>query len=160
MPTVARNDASNCRQCHQAPAPFFYTLSSKSVVPRIRARNSKSESPPRCIRRITPSPAPVSPRSASHRRDPTAGDALGTTPSRYILARRLHSAREVLRNARSASVTVAALDQGFEHLGRFSQHYQTLFGELPSRTLQRSRRLRIGDPTASARPASKATASW
>ena len=68
-------------------------------------------------------------------------DALGTTPSRYILARRLHSARGVLRNGRSSSVTVAALDQGFEHLGRFSQHYQTLFGELPSRTLQRSRRV-------------------
>ncbi|WP_164455107.1 AraC family transcriptional regulator [Thiorhodococcus minor] len=77
-------------------------------------------------------------------------DALGTTPSRYILARRLHSARQVLRNGRSPSVTVAALDQGFEHLGRFSQHYQTLFGELPSRTLQRSHRLRMGDSTASA----------
>jgi AraC family ethanolamine operon transcriptional activator len=70
---------------------------------------------------------------------------LGTTPSRYILARRLHFARHSLRQGTSKTVTIAALDQGFEHISRFSQHYQTLFGELPSCTLQRARRVRADE---------------
>lgn len=70
---------------------------------------------------------------------------LGTPPSRYILARRLHFARHLLRQDASTTVTVAALDQGFEHISRFSQHYRTLFGELPSSTLQRARRIRTDD---------------
>ncbi len=68
-------------------------------------------------------------------------DALGTPPSRYLLARRLQSARHSLRSGESLSVTDAALDQGFEHISRFSHHYRTLFGELPSHTLQRASRI-------------------
>jgi AraC-like DNA-binding protein len=72
------------------------------------------------------------------------GDALETTPSRYLLARRLHGARRALRSGASPTVTDAALAQDFVHLGRFSQHYRTLFGELPSYTLQRSLSVRAG----------------
>ena len=67
--------------------------------------------------------------------------ALETSPSRYLLARRLHFAKRSLRNGTASTVTDAALDQGFEHFSHFAQHYRTLFGELPSHTLQRASRV-------------------
>lgn len=68
---------------------------------------------------------------------------LGLSPLDLILALRLNHVRNELWDARRSdlSVTTAALAQDFGHLGRFSQQYRTLFGELPSQTLQRIRRL-------------------
>ena len=64
---------------------------------------------------------------------------LGTSPSRYMLARRLNGAQLDLLRGRSPTVTHAALDYGFEHFGRFAHHYRTLFGETPSSTLMRAK---------------------
>ena len=69
-------------------------------------------------------------------------ETFGTTPSRYILARRLNGARRDLNYGESDTVTDAALDYGFEHFGRFAYHYRTLFGETPSTTLKRARMFR------------------
>ena len=69
-------------------------------------------------------------------------ETLGTSPSRYILARRLNGAQRDLNCGKSHTVTDAALDYGFEHFGRFAYHYRTLFGETPSATLQRARMIR------------------
>lgn len=68
---------------------------------------------------------------------------LGMSPLDLILAFRLNHVRNELWDARrsDASVTTAALAQDFGHLGRFSQQYRTLFGELPSETLCRIRQL-------------------
>lgn len=68
-------------------------------------------------------------------------DVFGVTPSRYLLARRLNDARRLLIDRSERAVTDAALDTGFEHFGRFSQHYRLLFGECPSQTLRRARQL-------------------
>lgn len=55
---------------------------------------------------------------------------------------RLHMVRAELQ-ARGAQTTVtsAALQWGFTHLGRFAGEYASEFGESPSRTLQRARQL-------------------
>jgi AraC-like DNA-binding protein len=66
-------------------------------------------------------------------------ETLGTSPSRYMLARRLNGAQRDLLGGRSQTVTDTALDYGFEHFGRFAGHYRTLFGETPSATLLRAR---------------------
>ncbi len=55
-------------------------------------------------------------------------------PARYLLARRLNQVRRDLQASPSLNITDAALLRGFGHLGRFSQHYYRLFGELPSQT--------------------------
>lgn len=67
--------------------------------------------------------------------------ATGMSPLELILAFRLNHVREELWDARAngASVTAAAMTQDFGHLGRFSQHYRTLFGESPSETVNRIR---------------------
>lgn len=68
---------------------------------------------------------------------------LGISPLDLILAFRLNQVRNELWDTRRSgpSVTAAALAQDFGHLGRFSQQYRTLFGELPSETLHRIRLL-------------------
>lgn len=60
------------------------------------------------------------------------------TPSRYILARRLHAVNLKLESvtSRDAKVSEFAMEYGFNHLGRFSAAYRAQFGELPSQTLQ------------------------
>lgn len=65
------------------------------------------------------------------------------SPLDLVQAFRLHHVRNELWEKRlsEAAVTSAALMQDFGHLGRFSQQYRTLFGELPSQTLQRIRLL-------------------
>jgi AraC family ethanolamine operon transcriptional activator len=70
----------------------------------------------------------------------------GISPLELILAFRLNQARNELWDARSSetSITAVALAQGFGHLGRFSQQYRALFGELPSQMLQRIQLL--GEP--------------
>jgi len=69
-------------------------------------------------------------------------ETFGTSPSRYILARRLNGAQRALKCGKSHTVTDAALDYGFEHFGRFAYHYRSLFGETPSATLLRARMIR------------------
>jgi transcriptional regulator GlxA family with amidase domain len=63
---------------------------------------------------------------------------LNMTPSQYILARRLASARRrlVISEPGATSIAAVALDSGFTHLGRFSGAYRRQFGELPKETLQ------------------------
>ena len=72
----------------------------------------------------------------------------GTTPKRYIRHRKLEAIHALLCDPHAAvsSVTEVALDYGFIHLGRFSEHYKNAFGELPSVTLHR-RNLNAGSLT-------------
>lgn len=67
----------------------------------------------------------------------------GMSIHRYLRLRRLHQARAALRAGRASSshVKIAALSYGFWHLGRFSQEYRALFGELPSETIAGSHRM-------------------
>jgi AraC family transcriptional regulator, ethanolamine operon transcriptional activator len=69
---------------------------------------------------------------------------VGTTPHHYILVRKLHLARS--RLVRPADprrpIAEAATHAGFAHLGRFSEYYHRLFGELPGHTLSRVKQTR------------------
>jgi len=62
-------------------------------------------------------------------------DILGLSPSEFLRAVRLNTARRTLRSA--PSVTMAAASCGFWHFGRFAGDYQRMFGELPSETFRR-----------------------
>ncbi len=59
---------------------------------------------------------------------------LGINPHGYIRISRLHEARHTLLNGYPEDVTIAeiAMSCGFMHMGRFSRHYRTHFGRLPS----------------------------
>ncbi|WP_158601932.1 AraC family transcriptional regulator [Pararobbsia silviterrae] len=62
------------------------------------------------------------------------------TPTGWILNKRLNcTLRDFLAPSPSCSVSGTALNWGFRHLSRFSEHYRATFGELPSQTLSRSR---------------------
>jgi AraC family ethanolamine operon transcriptional activator len=64
----------------------------------------------------------------------------GESPQCYIRLLRLNDTKERLKQAptgNSANITSIALQSGFNHLGRFSKEYKTLFGELPSSALTR-----------------------
>jgi AraC-like DNA-binding protein len=65
------------------------------------------------------------------------------SPLDLVQAFRLNHVRNELWEKRlfEPAVTSAALMQDFGHLGRFSEQYRALFGELPSQTLQRIRLL-------------------
>jgi AraC-like DNA-binding protein len=58
----------------------------------------------------------------------------GLSPLQYDRARRLNRARRMLANESTinGTVTEAALDTGFEQLGRFSRDFRSLFGVSPS----------------------------
>lgn len=64
-------------------------------------------------------------------------DTLNTTPLHYIKTRRLLAVRQRLLSPDSekSTVTQAANEYGFAHLGYFSRDYRAQFGELPSQTL-------------------------
>jgi AraC family ethanolamine operon transcriptional activator len=62
-------------------------------------------------------------------------DVLGISPLNYLRAIRLNGVRKALRSA--PSVTAAALDWGFWHLGQFATDYRLMFGERPSETFRR-----------------------
>lgn len=55
----------------------------------------------------------------------------------YHTAYRLSLIRQTLIHDKNTSVSDTALKYGYLHLGRFSQNYKKLFGELPSQTLRR-----------------------
>ncbi|BCH24557.1 hypothetical protein MesoLjLb_43420 [Mesorhizobium sp. L-8-3] len=63
--------------------------------------------------------------------------ALGLSTYRYMLACRLNAANRELKasSGRHITVTEAAMNSDFYHLGRFALHYRNMFGELPSQTL-------------------------
>jgi AraC family transcriptional regulator, ethanolamine operon transcriptional activator len=62
-------------------------------------------------------------------------DVLGVGPNTYMRAVRLNGAHEAMCTA--PSVTDAAYDWGFWHLGQFAADYRKMFGELPSQTFRR-----------------------
>jgi transcriptional regulator GlxA family with amidase domain len=65
-------------------------------------------------------------------------EQLGVSPARYVMLRRMHSARRALRNAGPdvTCVTDIAMEYGFWELGRFAVNYRHFFGESPSATLR------------------------
>jgi transcriptional regulator GlxA family with amidase domain len=68
-----------------------------------------------------------------------------TSPGRFLRDLRLDRAREsLIERDGEASVTTAALEAGFTHLGRFARAYADRFGEKPSETLARSSKRRSG----------------
>ena len=68
---------------------------------------------------------------------------LGMGPIRFLTLRRMHLAQRALSRADPSSATVTRIvtDHGFWELGRFSAAYRALFGEMPSETLRRKRKL-------------------
>lgn len=62
------------------------------------------------------------------------------TPMHYIKQQKLLQVRKVLSGQEGPirNVTEVALDYGFMHLGRFSNEYKKLFGELPSQTIKKN----------------------
>jgi AraC family ethanolamine operon transcriptional activator len=72
-------------------------------------------------------------------------ESFGMPPKRLLKILRLNRARQALqRPAPSTTVTVAAMEWGFFHLGRFSVDYREMFGESPVETLRRHARGRGG----------------
>lgn len=65
---------------------------------------------------------------------------LGTTPSSLLREIRLQRARALLRSGAAETVSRAAAEAGFTHLGRFAAAYRERFGELPSATRGAARR--------------------
>jgi AraC-like DNA-binding protein len=62
----------------------------------------------------------------------------GLCPQEWLRVERLNRVRqELLDNSHCNSVTEIAIRWGFFHLGRFSNYYRELFGELPTETLSR-----------------------
>lgn len=69
----------------------------------------------------------------------------GMSPMRYVTERRLAAVQaRLLRSSAADEVTEIATDLGFTHLGRFAIAYREAFGESPSQTLSRGRRVRCG----------------
>jgi TolB-like protein/AraC-like DNA-binding protein/Flp pilus assembly protein TadD len=65
---------------------------------------------------------------------------MATSPLEFWRHLRLAAARECfLEGSTSTSVTEVAIRFGFDHFGRFAQHYRDRFAETPTATLQRSR---------------------
>jgi AraC family ethanolamine operon transcriptional activator len=64
---------------------------------------------------------------------------IGASPLTFLKGQRLNRVYRALRRAGPAArlVKQVARDNGFSHLGQFSQDYKQLFGEAPSTTLQR-----------------------
>lgn len=67
----------------------------------------------------------------------------GYSPADFAKKVRLKRAREILEHASGeSSVIQVALKCGFQNAGHFARDYRSLFGELPSATLQRARKWR------------------
>jgi len=67
----------------------------------------------------------------------------GYSPTQFIKKQRLVQARQGLLIHVEKTVAEIAISLGFNHLGKFSADYRKEFGELPSQTLRRARRLRL-----------------
>ncbi|WP_375412415.1 helix-turn-helix transcriptional regulator [uncultured Bradyrhizobium sp.] len=66
----------------------------------------------------------------------------GYTPFAYLKMVRLRNANELLQSpTETTTVTSVALNCGFSNLGHFANDYRDSFGELPSLTLARARRI-------------------
>jgi transcriptional regulator GlxA family with amidase domain len=66
----------------------------------------------------------------------------GCSPMLFVKHLRLRRARELLARAEeTTSVTGVALACGFSNLGHFANDYRAAFGELPSDTLRKARRI-------------------
>ncbi|WP_431202575.1 helix-turn-helix domain-containing protein [Bradyrhizobium betae] len=66
----------------------------------------------------------------------------GMSLHQYLRLKRLWSTRiQLMTGGPGSSVKAAALGNGFWHLGDFARSYRTTFGEAPSETLARGRRL-------------------
>jgi AraC-like DNA-binding protein len=66
----------------------------------------------------------------------------GCTPMEFLRNIRMQEVRAGLENpAECTSVSREAARWGFLHFGRFSSEYRALYGELPSETLRRARRM-------------------
>ena len=66
----------------------------------------------------------------------------GCTPMQFLRKIRMQEVRAALLNpAEDASVSREAARWGFLHFGRFSSEYRAQYGEVPSETLRRARRL-------------------
>ncbi len=77
----------------------------------------------------------------------------GMSPMRFVAERRLAATHLALLHAGpGASVTGIALAHGFDHVGRFAQLYRQVIGELPSHTLDRSRRSATATAGSGGRP--------
>jgi AraC family ethanolamine operon transcriptional activator len=65
---------------------------------------------------------------------------VGMNPLAYLKAEQLNRVYRTLRHADPAETLIKqiAYENGFRHIGQFSQDYKHLFGELPSETLQRA----------------------
>ena len=73
----------------------------------------------------------------------------GYAPMAYLRRLRLQAVRRSLMSDAALSVTVEAMRFGFMHMGRFSEAYRNAFGETPSETLKRTRKIyAVGEMTA------------
>ncbi|WP_106609974.1 helix-turn-helix domain-containing protein [Shimia abyssi] len=65
--------------------------------------------------------------------------SVGTSPSACLRSKRLNQAYKSLRHRepQRGMVKSVALQNGFNHYGRFAQQYRELFDERPSETLER-----------------------
>jgi len=65
---------------------------------------------------------------------------VGMNPLAYLKAEQLNRVYRTLRHADPAETLIKqiAYENGFRHIGQFSQDYKHLFGQLPSETLQRA----------------------
>jgi AraC family ethanolamine operon transcriptional activator len=64
-------------------------------------------------------------------------EIVGMSPVQYLRALRLSEVRRMMEQSRS--VTEVATQFGFWHLSYFARDYHAMFGELPSKTLERVR---------------------
>jgi len=66
----------------------------------------------------------------------------GMSPMRFVVERRLAAAHRLLDRAdNNRDVTDVAHGLGFAHVGRFAALYRQAYGELPSQTAKRARRI-------------------
>ncbi len=66
----------------------------------------------------------------------------GCTPMQFLRNLRMEEVRSgLLRPTDATSVTSEAARWGFLHFGRFSHEYRAIYGELPSETLRRSKKI-------------------
>ena len=60
----------------------------------------------------------------------------GVSPKNYINNLRLHRVRKKLKG-KQGKITDFAVDYNFTHMGQFTKDYKALFGELPSKTMNK-----------------------